>query len=109
MKAIFLVIKSNFRSKQLMILLTGLSIALAALLFSSGLAILKSIQEHFDKLFNKLNASHIVMLYDVNEHNTRELKDLFARQPETERVSDASPYFLCTGPLLHKGNKIELM
>ena len=109
MKAIFLIVKSNFRSKKRMTLLTGLSIALASLLFSSGLAILQSIQEPFDKLFNKLNASHIVMLYDVNNHNTSELKDWFAHQPETERVSEGAPYFLCNGPLLHKGNKIELM
>ena len=45
-----------------MTLLTGLSLALAALLFSSGLAILQSIQQPFDKLFHTLNASHIVML-----------------------------------------------
>ena len=109
MKAIFLVIQSNFRSKKWMVLLTGLSIALAALLFSSGLAILQSIQQPFDKLFNKLNASHIVMLYDINNHNTAELKDWFALQPETERVSEASPYFLCNGPLIHKGNKMEGM
>jgi len=92
-----------------MILLTGLSIALAALLFSSGLAILQSVQEPFDKLFNKLNASHIVMLYGVNNQNTSEYKDWFAHQPETERVSEGSPYFLCIGPMLHKRNKIEVM
>ena len=109
MKATFLVIKSNFTSKKWMTLLTGLSIALAALLFSSGLAILQSIQEPFDKLFNKLNASHIVMLYDVTNQNTAEFKDWFAHQPETERVSEESPYFLCNGPLLYKRNKIEVM
>jgi ABC-type lipoprotein release transport system permease subunit len=92
-----------------MTLLTGLSIALATLLFSTGLMILKSIQEPFDDLFNRLNASHILMLYDVNDHSTKDLERWFARQPETERVSQGSPYFLCTGPLLHKGNKMELM
>jgi putative ABC transport system permease protein len=109
MNALFLIIKSNFRSKKWMTLLTGLSIALAALLFSSGLAILQSIQEPFDKLFNKLKASHIVMLYDINNQNTSEIKDWFGDQPETERVSEGSPYFLCSGPLLHKANKIEVM
>jgi putative ABC transport system permease protein len=109
MKAILLIIKSNFRSKKWMTLLTGLSIALAALLFSSGLAILQSIQQPFDNLFNKLNASHIVMLYDASNQNTAEFKDWFAQQPETERVSEGAPYFLCNGPLLHKQNKIEVM
>ena len=92
-----------------MTLLSGLSIALASLLFSSGLAILQSIQEPFDNLFNKLNASHILMLYDVNDHHTSEIKDWFAQQPSTKRVSESSPYFPCNGILPHKGNKIELM
>ncbi|MGE5107163.1 MAG: ABC transporter permease [Sphingobacteriales bacterium] len=109
MKSILLIIKSNFRSKKWMTLLTGLSIALAALLFSSGLSILQSIQQPFDKLFNKLNASHIIMLYDINNESTSEFKDWFAHQPETERVSEGSPYFFCNGPLLHKGKNIEVM
>lgn len=109
MKAIFLIVKSNFRSKKWMTLFSGLSIALASLLFSSGLAILQSIQDPFDNLFNKLNASHIVMLYDAHDHPTSELKDWFAHQPSTKRVSENSPYFLCNGILPRKGNKIELM
>ncbi|MEP7109253.1 MAG: FtsX-like permease family protein [Ferruginibacter sp.] len=109
MTAILLIIKSNFRNKKWMVLLTGLCIALAALLFSSGLSILQTVQKPFDNLFNKLNASHILMLYDINDHNTTSLKNWFARQPETERVSDPSPYFLCNGPLVHKGHKIEGM
>ena len=41
--------------------------------------------------------------------NTSEIKDWFAHQPSTERVSEGSPYFTCNGLLPHKGNKIELM
>jgi len=109
MKAILLIVKANFRSKKWMTLLTGLSIALASLLFSSGLSILQSIQKPFDQLFNRLNASHIVMLYDVNDQDPAELRQWFAHQPATERVSEGSPYFLCNGLLLRKGVKVELM
>jgi putative ABC transport system permease protein len=109
MKSIILIIKSNFRKKKKMILLSGLFITLAALLFSSGLTILQGVQEPFDKVFNKLNASHIVMLYDAGTNNTGKIKDWFTRQPETGRVSEGSPYFLCNGPLLYKGNKMEVM
>ena len=92
-----------------MILLSGLFISLAALLFSSGLTILQGVQEPFDKVFNKLNASHIVMLYDAGTNNDGKIKDWFTRQPETGRVSEGSPFFLCNGPLLYKGNKMEGM
>jgi putative ABC transport system permease protein len=92
-----------------MTLLTGLSITLASLLFSSGLSLIGSIQDPFDKLFNKLNASHIVMLYDQNMNNSKAFIDWFYKQKETESVTTSSPYYLCNGPLLHKGKKIDLM
>ena len=109
MKALILIIKSNFKAKKWMNLLTGLSIMLAVLLFSAALAILQSIQEPFDKLFHKLNASHIVMLYDATVHNTEEIKKWYRHQPETERISEPSPYFLSNSPLLYKDNKMEIM
>src|SRR6266511_201955 len=109
MKSILLMIKSNLKRRRVQNITIGISIAIVSLLFSTSVGILKSIQQPFDKVFNDLNASHILLLYDFRSDNTNALSDWFSEQPEVERVSRSTPYFSCNGPLFFKDEKIDVL
>ncbi len=102
-------IKSNLKRRRVQNITIGISIAIVSLLFSTSVGILKSIQQPFDKVFNDLNASHILLLYDFRSDNTNALSDWFSEQPEVERVSRSTPYFSCNGPLFFKDEKIDVL
>jgi putative ABC transport system permease protein len=108
MKSLIIIVKSNFKRRILITLLAGLSISFSTLLFSASLAVLQSIQKPFDKLFDRLNASHIVMLFNIDENPPEKIRAWFASQPETERVTEPTPYYYCNGPVLFKNSKIDI-
>ncbi|MBS1597690.1 MAG: FtsX-like permease family protein [Bacteroidetes bacterium] len=108
-KSIFLVVKANFRQRKIQQLLVGISIALSALLFASGIGILESIGQPFDKVFNKLKGSHIFLYFDERTEDYKKISSWFRQQPEVERVSEPSAYIMINGPLIFKGEKIDVM
>ena len=109
MNSMLLLVKSNLKRRKIQNLTIGISITIVSLLFSSSIGILKSMQEPFDKVFNNLHASHILLLYDFRSDNTNAMSDWFARQPEVERVSKPTPYFMCNGPMFFKEEKIDVL
>ena len=86
MKSILLIIKSNLTRRKFQNLTVAISVAIVSLLFSASIGILKTMQEPFDKVFNNLNASHILLLYDFRSDNTNAMSNWFAKQPEVEAV-----------------------
>jgi len=109
MKSIFLVVKANFKKRKTQQLLIGISIALSALLFASGIGILKSIEQPFDKVFNTLKGSHIFLYFDNRTEDDKKIAAWFRKQREVERVSEPSPYIMINGPLIFKEQKIDVM
>jgi len=109
LKSIFLIVKANFKQRKMQQVLIGISIALSALLFASGIGILKGIEQPFDKVFNKLKASHIFLYFDNRTEDCKKISEWFQHQPEVERVSALSPYIMINGPLIFKDQKIDVM
>jgi putative ABC transport system permease protein len=109
MRSIFFVIKSNYKKQKIQHLLIAISLALATLLAGVSGGILKSLHQPFDLIFNKLNASHLLLFFDNRSYDTPFMRDWFIRQPEVSRVGDASPYILHNGPLIHRNQKIDVM
>jgi len=109
MKSIFLVVKANFRQRKAQQALVGISIALSTLLFATGMGMLKSIEQPFDKVFNKLKASHIFLYFDYRTEDYEKIATWFKQQPEVERVSGLSPYITISDPIIFQGKKIDMM
>jgi putative ABC transport system permease protein len=108
MNSILLVIKSNLKRRKIQNLAIGISMAIAALMFSCSIGILLSMQAPFDQVFNKLNASHLVLNYDFRSENSDSMTTWFARLPEVERVGKPTPYVMCNGPLYFKDEKLDM-
>src|ERR1035438_9345309 len=108
MNSVSLIVKSNLTRRKVQNLSVGISITIVSLLFSSSIGILSSIQQPFDRVFNNLNASHILLCYDFRGDNTEAMTDWFARQPEVDRVGKATAYYMCNGPLFFKNAKLDV-
>ena len=87
MKSILLITWANIKRRKIQTLLVGLCIALAALMFSTLIGIGLGMQQPFDHLFTRLKASHIMMDFDINVHNPKEITQWFKKQEEVEKVS----------------------
>lgn len=109
MRSILLVTLSNLRKRKKQNLLTGLSIFLSVILLTTSLGILGGIHKPFDTMFDRLKASHILLLYDTRENNTQKITDWFEKQPEVEHVSAPRSYFLVTEPLTYRNEKVRIM
>ena len=68
--------------------LVAICIALAALMFSTVLGIGLGMQRPFERLFANLNASHIMLEFDVNDHAPQDIKFWFEQQEEVASVSE---------------------
>ncbi|MFN8258535.1 MAG: FtsX-like permease family protein [Bacteroidales bacterium] len=109
MKSILLIFKGNYKNRKLQFFVVIVSMVLGITLLSSALGIIKSIGEPFDKIFNQLNASHILLYYNIQNDDVDKITAWFKKQKEVESISEPTPYVSFSGPLLHKGNKIEKM
>ncbi len=109
MNSILLIIKSNLARRRSQSITAGVSIVTVSLLFSLSIGILTSIQQPFDKVFNNLNASHILLLYDFRNDNGDSMKNWFLKQPEVESVGNPDAYYNCNGPLFVKTGKIDAL
>ncbi len=87
MKGILLITWANIKRRKIQTILVAICIALAALLFSTMLGIGLGMERPFEKLFANLKASHIVMEFNVNDHNPQDIKSWFEKQDEVESVS----------------------
>jgi len=88
MKSVLLITWANIRRRKIQTILVAICIALAALMFSTLLGIGLGMQRPFENLFSRLKASHILMDFDVNDHNPEEIKTWFEQQEEVLSVSD---------------------
>ncbi len=108
MKSILLIAFANIRRRKLQSFLVGISLALAVLLFSTTLALLFSMQEPFDQMFQKLRASHLLLFFDHRQEDPQKLANWFAEQPEVVAVSQAVPSHTMEEALIFRDEEIDL-
>lgn len=109
MKSVFLVAWANIRRRKKQNLLVGLSIFLSVLLLTTAIGVLCGIDKPFDAMFDRLEASHILLYYDQRENNSEEIKDWFQQQPEVEFTGDAQNFLMITEPLIYQDKKVDIM
>lgn len=88
MKSILLITWANIRRRKIQTILVGICIALAALMFSTLIGIGLGMERPFERLYANLHGSHIVMDFNVNDHNPQEVKAWFEQQEEVVSVTD---------------------
>ena len=86
MKSILLITWANIKRRKLQTFLVTMCIALAALMFSTLMGIGLGMNQPFENLYNRLNASHIWMSFDINEHDPKKIAAWFEEQSEVESV-----------------------
>ncbi len=86
MKSILLITRANIKRRKIQTFLVGMCIALAAMMFSTLMGIGLGMNQPFENLYNRLNASHIWMNFDVNEHDPKDIIAWFEQQPEVVSV-----------------------
>ena len=86
MKSILLITQANIKRRKVQTFLVAMCIALAALMFSTLLGIGLGMKQPFENLYNRLNASHIWMNFNIKEHDPKKITAWFEKQPEVESV-----------------------
>lgn len=86
MKSILLITQANIKRRKVQTFLVAMCIALAALMFSTLLGIGLGMKQPFENLYNRLNASHIWMNFDIKEHDPKKITAWFEQQTEVESV-----------------------
>ena len=87
MKSILLITWANIKRRKIQTILVVICIALAALMFSTLIGVGLGMSQPFENLYARLNASHILMNFDINEHNPQKIKAWFEKQPEVIGVT----------------------
>lgn len=88
MKSILLITWANIKRRKIQTFLVAICIALAALMFSTLIGIGLGMERPFENLFANLRASHIVMEFNVNDHNPEDISSWFENQEEVVSVTD---------------------
>lgn len=109
MRSVFLVALGNLRRRKKQNLLVGLSIFLSVLLLTTAIGILGGIHKPFDAMFDRLQASHILLYYDIRQNDPEEIKSWFQNQSEVKSVGMPQHFFLITEPLTFESEKIDMM
>ncbi len=109
MKSILIISLANIKRRGLQSLLVGSCIALSAMLFATTLGMLNGMRKPFDNLFDRLNASHILLFFDHRQHDSEEFARWFGEQPEVAAVADPVPFFTLESPMIFKGREVDLM
>lgn len=108
MKSILLITWANIKRRKIQTLLVGICISLAALLFSTLIGIGLGMERPFENLYERLNASHIVMRFDVNVHNPEEIRNWFLQQEEVSSVSQPRMGRNFDKKLIHHGEELSI-
>ena len=87
MKSILLITWANIKRRKIQTLLVVICIALASALFSTLIGVGLGMSQPFENLYTRLNASHILMNFDINEHDPKKITAWFEKQPEVVSVT----------------------
>jgi len=109
MRSILLIASANLRRRARQSALAGLSIALAALLLAAALGILGGMHRPFEAMYNRLNASHILLLFDARNTDVEAVLEWAGRQPEVAGATDPAYFLPIEKSILFEGKKLELI
>jgi putative ABC transport system permease protein len=107
-QSIFILSWSFLKRRKTQSLLVGLCIALSGLLFASTLTLLREMSQPFDRMYEQLQASHLLLQYDSREVNSERIGKWFSTQVEVASVSRPVPFVFLESPLIFEDAELDL-
>lgn len=108
MQSILLINKESFIKRKKQFFLVGIALLLTTIILSVAISLLGILDKPFDSTFDKLNASHILLLFDTTDNRSDVIATWFSKQKEVESVGEPQPFVIIPSPLIYNDNKIEL-
>lgn len=107
-KSIIILSLAAFKRNPRQIMLLGLCLALSTLLISSSVGLLVNMGRPFDLMFDQLNASHLLLIYDYREHDTKEIQQWLGEQAEVQSVAVPLPVVSPGSAVIFQNKELEL-
>jgi putative ABC transport system permease protein len=106
MKSILLVALSNIKKRKLQSILVGIIILIASMALATSVGVLTGLDGPYEKVAEKLNSSHLYLLFDTRIHSPDELAGWWEAQAEVESVSPSMQYKILDEMVIHNGNRL---
>ena len=106
--SVFIIAWSYLKRRKWQSILVGICIVLSALLFSTTLGLLQGIHKPFDVMYDQLNASHLLLIYDHREVKTEEIQSWFKAQKEVISVAEALPFVSLNSSVIFEEQELDL-
>jgi len=107
--SIFLILKSQLLNRKKQSILTGLSIATCTLVLCVGLAIVLGMQSPYDRMFDQLQASHLLLHFDKKMDDPSAIINWFKNQEAVAKVTDFSAHHTFSKKCIHQGKEMEVL
>jgi putative ABC transport system permease protein len=107
MQSVLLVAWSNLRRRRGQAVLVGLIIGLSALVFFTGVGVLREIERPFGTMFARQAGSHFTMIFDTRIHDPDSVRAWWTRHDPGAVVSEATPTVALTDRAFVRGAAIS--
>jgi putative ABC transport system permease protein len=107
MRSIRLLVQANLRRRKARTLLVALSIAAATTALATAVPILLGVSGSIDATFDRLQASHLLMVFDAQASNPAAVVDWWRGRPETVGLTDAIPTKALYGGFWHNDRHVN--
>lgn len=86
MKSSLIIALKKVKKRKIQSLLIGIIIASSALLFSTGIGVMISMNNPIDKMFSESKSSHDMFIFSGKDYNMEQIKNWWQSQEEVDRV-----------------------
>jgi putative ABC transport system permease protein len=107
MRSIRLLVQANLRRRKARLLLVALSIAVSTTALATAIPILLGVSGSIDATFDRLRASHLLMVFDTQACNPTAVVDWWSGRPETAGLTAAIPTKALYGGFWHNDRHVD--
>lgn len=108
-KTLFMVSFGNIRNKKKEAVLIGITVILASLLFAAALGLLGGMSKPVEAMFEKLQASQVVMLFDSRIHDPEKIVNWWSGKKGVQAVTPAMPAVATMQSPSHNGKELSAL
>ncbi|MFH1809965.1 MAG: ABC transporter permease [Pseudomonadota bacterium] len=107
MSGLIILVGSLLRRRIGQSVLVAVMLAASALMLSSAVTLLVSLNKPFERMFERQRASHLVLTFDSLLYDAAELADWWRQKPEVDRVTPVLAMVETTEASLHQGVELS--
>lgn len=108
MRSLWLINKARFQTNWRSYLQITVSLLLTTLCLALSLQLFTVLEKPFDATFEKLKASHLLLLFEDTNRLGEKLSDWFTEQEEIQHTGALQSCRVIAEPFLHRGNKLDV-